>query len=749
MRLIITEKNNSAKKIAEHLAAAAGTTPTSSKSYGIPYYSWSDEAGEHCAIGLKGHVMTTAFPEEYSDWRKTDLTELISAELVKVPTQKSVVKAIRKEAKGAESLVIATDYDREGELIGVEALDQVLDVNPKLKDTVKRAQYSALTRAEVDRSFNNLAELSMPLARAGEARQDIDLIWGATLTRFVSLATGRLGNQFLSVGRVQSPTLALIVERELERRAHKAEPYWELFAAFKHPEGEVVAHHKTDKFWKAEEAEAALKGTKSPGKVSKIEAKKQTRRPPAPFNTTSFTGAAAAIGVLPARAMRIAESLYMDGFISYPRTDNTVYPDSLPVRELLKSLAQVPAFSAAKAVAEKEKLSPTRGKKQTTDHPPIYPTQALDPKIIGDEQKRKIYELVAARFLATFADPSVSESTRVDIEAGTEDYFIRGNRLVTPGFLAVYPYSRRADEEIPKFEEGQELEFAKDPWLDAKETKPPTRIGQGKLIEMMEERGLGTKATRHSIIQSLYDRGYMHDNPAQPTETGIAMIKALGEFAQRIATPDMTSELENDMDLIAGGDRSKEQVVDHSRDLLHAAYEALEKNKEKLAETIWEGMNQDRILGPCQKCAAAGRVNEDESPSMLRIIRARKSGKRFVGCQGYPECDQTYGIPQRGELIGLDEVCTICGKAPRVKVATGRRPWNLCLNDDCPSMEEMRAKREERVKAAAEKKKKTKGTKKGKKAKTGKAKADKAESDEESEGDDSVEESGTKVGAKE
>ena len=291
MRLIITEKNNSAKKIAEHLAAAAGSTPTSSKSYGIPYYNWSDEAGEHCAIGLKGHVMTTAFPEQYSDWRKTDLTELISAELIKVPTQKSVVKAVRKEAKGAKSLVIATDYDREGELIGLEALEQVLDVNPKLKDTVKRAQYSALTRAEVDRSFDNLAELSMPLAKAGEARQDIDLIWGATLTRFISLATGRLGNQFLSVGRVQSPTLALIVERELERRAHKPEPYWELFAAFKHPEGEVVAHHKTDKFWKAEEAEAALKGTKSPGKVTKVEAKKQTRKPPAPFNTTSFTGA--------------------------------------------------------------------------------------------------------------------------------------------------------------------------------------------------------------------------------------------------------------------------------------------------------------------------------------------------------------------------------------------------------------------------------------------------------------------------
>ncbi len=738
MQLIITEKNNSAKKIAEHLAAVAGTKPLSNKSYGIPYYNWSDDQGDKCAIGLKGHVMTTAFPEQYSDWRKVEPVELVDAKLIKEPTQKSVVKAVKKEAKSASSIIIATDYDREGELIGLEALDEALEVNPELKDTVKRARYSALTRTEIENSFNNLVELSMPLAKAGEARQDIDLIWGATLTRFISLATGRLGNQFLSVGRVQSPTLALVVDRELERRAHKPEPYWELFAAFEHPDGEVVAHHATDKFWKEEEANAALKATESPGLVTKVEAKSKTRRPPAPFNTTSFTSAAAAVGITPARAMRVAESLYMDGSISYPRTDNTVYPDSLPVRSLIKSLSQLPAFSAAEQIAKKEKLSPTRGKKQTTDHPPIYPTQAVDPNSFTDSDKRKIYELVASRFLATFADPSVSESTRVDIEAGTEGYFVRGTRLVKPGFLAVYPYSRRADEEIPKFDEGQKLNFAKDPWLDAKETKPPPRIGQGKLIEMMEERGLGTKATRHTIIQGLYVRGYIHGNPAEPTETGIAMVKALDEFAQRIATPDMTAELEDDMDSIAGGDRSKEQVVDRSREILHVVYKGLEENKKKLAETIWAGMNQDRILGPCYKCQEAGRKDEDGAPNMLRIIRAKKSGKRFVGCQGYPECDQTYGIPQRGELIGFEEVCTICSKAPRLKVTGGRRAWNLCLNDECPSMEEMRAKREARAKAAAEKKK-TSGAKKGKKTKA-KKKSESADSGDQPEA--------TEIGAK-
>ena len=216
--------------------------------------------------------MNPAFPEGYSEWRKVEPRELIDAQLIKEPVQKNVHKAIRKQAKDADTVVIATDYDREGELIGLEALEEILDVNPKLAENVslatgvKRARYSALTKEEIDEAFTNLVELSEPLARAGEARQDIDLIWGATLTRFVSLATGRLGSQFLSVGRVQSPTLAIVVERELERRAHVPKPFWEVWAAFEHPDGVFTAHHKVDKFWEEAEAKAALENTALPGR---------------------------------------------------------------------------------------------------------------------------------------------------------------------------------------------------------------------------------------------------------------------------------------------------------------------------------------------------------------------------------------------------------------------------------------------------------------------------------------------------
>jgi len=711
MRLIVTEKNSSAKKIAEILAAPYGG-PKADKTYKVPFYTWTDREGEEqMTVGLKGHVMGPAFPEDYSNWQKTDLHELIDAELVKEPTDKNVVKAIRKLAKGADELVIATDFDREGELIGLEALEQMLEANPKLgtrEETeagtlkVRRARYSALTKEEIERAFSELDYLSYPLANAGAARQDIDLLWGATLTRAVSLATRRFGSNFLSVGRVQSPTLGLIVEREMERRAHVPKPFWEVFAKFEHPDGSFEAHHAVDKFWERSEADAALAGTASPGVVKSVTARKTTRKPPTPYNTTAFTtDASSRLGITPASAMRIAEDLYMDGFISYPRTDNTVYPPSLPVRELVSSLVRIKEFSAAAGLLEGE-LKPTRGKKETTDHPPIHPTQAIRPGAL-EGPKRRVYELIVRRFLATFSPPMVTESTRADIVAGDQTYFVRGSVVVDPGYAAIYTYARSSDEEIPKLEEGQQLALDGEPWIVDKETQPPPRISQGKLIELMEENGLGTKATRAEIIQKLYDRGYVYGNPPIPSETGIAMYEAFKKYVPRMATPEMTAQLEAEMDRIAAGELTKSTVVGESRDLLHKTWSEIDASREDLAKVVWRGMDEDRVLGPCKVCEEAGRTKEDGSPNMLRIIRAKKSGKRFVGCTGWSaeggegSCDQTFPLPQRGDVFRLEERCSVCGQTPRVKVVPFRgRPWNLCLNEDCESMAEMKKRRAER-----------------------------------------------------
>ena len=225
----------------------------------------------------------------------------------------------------------------------------------------------------------------------------------------------------------------------------------------------------------------------------------------------------------------------------------------------------------------------------------------------------------------------------------------------------------------------------------------------------MEERNLGTKATRADIIQKLFDRGYVYSNPPIPTETGIALYEAFKKYVPEMATPEMTAQLEAEMDRIAAGEMSKGEVVADSRDLLHKTWSEIDETKEDLAKVVWKGMDQDRILGPCKVCEEAGRKKEDGSPHMLRIIRAKKSGKRFVGCSGWtlddPEsCDQTFPLPQRGDVFKLEERCSICEQTPRLKVQPFRgRPWNLCLNDDCESMQEMKKRRAEREAAKAAK----------------------------------------------
>jgi DNA topoisomerase-1 len=682
LRLIITEKNDAAKKIAGILARDGVKQDSYLK---IPYYQFTDAEGSPAtSVGLKGHVVQVDFPPKYMEWRKVEPRELIDAPLVKTETAKSVVRAVKKLAADATTLVIATDFDREGELIGLEALNLALEENAKLVRTVRRARFSALTAGEINRAFSHLDHLSEPLAHAGEARQDIDLIWGATLTRFVSLATSRLGSQFLSVGRVQTPTLVLIAEREKERRAFVPEPYWVVRVELVANGQRFGAVHKEERFTNETRARAIFEKLAGPGRVAAV---KQTTRKlprPAPFNTTSLTSAATSLGYSAAAAMRVAEDLYMSGHISYPRTDNTVYPSSLDLREALGTLAHGEFGREAGELLARSTLHPSRGDKRTTDHPPVYPTGAPRRGQLGEREWR-MYELVARRFLATLADEAVVESNRIDLTLSGEPFFARGNRVVTAGWLDYYPYSRQKDFELPLLQEGDLAEMV-DKELEAKETQPPSRYGQGPLIELMERHNLGTKATRHAIIQNLYDRGYVHGNPVEPTEMGIKIAEALQEFAPRIASPHMTAELEKDMDLISERDLTKEQVVAISRDLLRQAYSSLEQNREQMAAKIYEGITDDRILGECPKCGK----------NRIRIIRSKATKKRFVGCEGYPECDQTYPLPQRGDIIGTDEICPQCG-SPRIKVLGGRRPWVLCLDPYCPTKDEYREKQAARA----------------------------------------------------
>lgn len=718
MKLVIAEKNIAAQKIAQLLAIGK---PKNDKVYNTPVYRFDVEGEEWVSMGLAGHILAPDFPDEilfdkkegwYSltedgevlsaqvpdglarppydtkrkpflanginikGWKVESLPYLTWAPIIKNPAEKEIIRVLKNLAKKADSVVIATDFDREGELIGSDALSCVREVAPDVP--VSRARYSALIKGEVTEAFNNLVELDQNLADAGESRQYIDLIWGAVLTRYLTLAKfGGFGN-VRSAGRVQTPTLALVVERERERMAFVPEDYWQIRGMAAAKGADFKISHATARFTDKDAAQTAFGHVDGvvAGTVTDVAKRSRKQQPPVPFNTTSLQAAAAAEGISPARTMRIAESLYMSGLISYPRVDNTVYPRSLDLEGIVKGLAaNSPALAPVCKKVLAGPMKPTRGKTETTDHPPIHPTGQGDPTTL-DGGQLKLYNLIARRFLATLMGPATIENTKVSIDVAGEPFTASGDVLVDAGFREAYPYGLKRDEQLPALDAGDVVDVH-DVNLEAKQTEPPARYSQGKLVQEMEKRGLGTKSTRASIIERLYQVRYLKNDPIEPSQLGMAIVDALSQFAPRITTPEMTAELDEDMTHVAEGQDTQTHVVDHSRALLAGMLDNLIEHKDDLGEAISDAVTADARAGACPKCGKD-----------LVMKQSAKTRGSFIGCMGWPDCDVTYPVPSGVKVSPLEgdaAVCPECG-APRIKCQPFRqKAYEQCVNPKCPT----------------------------------------------------------------
>jgi len=669
MTLIICEKDNAARRIAEILSSKKNTTDNYKR---VPYYTYrTSEGEENVVVGLRGHIINLDYAPEYNQWKKVDPKELIRLPPTKQVTMKNIVTLLNRLSKQQTDCIIATDYDREGELIGVEGLDIIKKANPKILP--KRARFSSLTPNEILAAFDQLSEIDYNLSASAETRQLIDLAWGASLTRFVSMASNRMGKEFLSVGRVQSPTLSLIVDKEKEIKAFVTKPYWEveieIDAKLAKP---LRAKHLTDRFWDKDEAQKVFDTIKATnkGEVAEVKEKDRQEKPPAPFNTTSFLRTSTGLGFTASRVMSIAEDLYTQGLISYPRTDNTVYPKTLDLREILETLSQGEEFGdLANKLLGKKTLTPTRGKKSATDHPPIHPV-GLAKKGELDNPHWRIYELIVRRFFATLADPYIYKSVDTIFGVEGEKFKAGGVTVVSLGWKLFYQYGDR-EKQVPDLKVGDIFDILEHNMLD-KETKPPKRYSQGALISEMDKLGLGTKSTRHEIIQKLYDRGYINSSPPEPTLMGFAVADALERFAEPITRTKMTSTLEADMDEIAAGKKVQKEVVTESQDMLEDVFKKLEKNRAKIGDSIKAALLEQNTIGNCPWCGHD------------MVVSQSRWGKRFASCTYFPQCRNSYPLPQKGRIVPINKACEHC-RSPVINVRSrGKKSWELCVNMNCP-----------------------------------------------------------------
>ncbi len=717
MILVVTEKNNAATKIAQLLA---DTKPKADKVYDTQIYRFNHKGEEWVTIGLRGHILSLDFANrlEYkkskgwygvdgdgnevpapkvpdhldkppfkkkspfddtglalNTWKIPALPYLVYAPVLKYPQEKGIIRSLKSLAKKADSIIIATDFDREGELIGADAVSMIRQVS---EAPISRARYSALTKGEITHAFDNLVELDINLANAGDSRRIIDLVWGAALTRYLTTVKRGGFSNTRSAGRVQTPTLAILVEREKERQAFVPKDYWVIKAKCKNDAGESFAvNHKKDRFDNQQDAEAAYNNVKDATSAKVVQIDKRVRKvpPPTPFSTTALQTTASSIGLTPARVMRIAESLYMDGYISYPRVDNTVYPKSINLAENVKMLAQNPIYEPYARKLLASPIKATRGKTETTDHPPIHPVRCASSDVLSAEEW-KLYNLITRRFLATLSDPAQIEATKITLDVNGEEFVGKGDAVLDPGFREIYPYGAKKEDELPVVKDGEVLAFL-DPELIKKQTEPPSRYSQGRLIQEMERLGLGTKSTRHSTIERLQQVKYIQNNPLEPTQLGIAVIDALGEFAPRIVSPTMTSELEDEMSQISVGEQTLDTVVDHSRDLLDDVIEVLMPKAEEVGETLADAVQADAKVGSCPKCGHD-----------LLVKNSLKTKSRFIGCAGWPDCDVTYPLPPKGNLLPTENKCPSCGGSMVRVQAFRSKPYEMCIDPNCVSNQE-------------------------------------------------------------
>jgi DNA topoisomerase-3 len=599
------------------------------------------EAPEHLVTWAVGHLVQLAEPDEYDDrfkkWRMADLPIVPDRFKLVIRDERSkkqmnVIKRLLSR-DDVTSVVNACDAGREGELIFAYLYEKAASKKP-----VQRLWLNSMTKEAIKNAFGELrpgSELAS-LEAAARSRSEADWIVGMNATR---AATIRLRSAFdgaVSLGRVQTPTLAILARREQEIREFVPEPYWVVDATFdplEAPAGRVYEgrYHAgaNPRIKTAEEAEAVVRASQGQtAAITKLTKSEQKQRPPILYDLTSLQrDASSRFGFTLRRTLAAAQRLYEEHTaITYPRTSSRYLPSDMitqikPIARLVGERSEY--AEAARYVVGLDVLPLGRvvNDAKVTDHHAIIPTNAEHhPVDRMSEDDRRIYDLVARRFLAVFHPEAVFENTRVETSVAEHVFRTRGKRILVPGWRAVYGESADVEErseddegreqQLPQLTEGESV-AVKDVTSEGKETKPPRRYTDGSLVTLMEtagklvddeeareamkESGIGTPATRAAIIERLIQVGYVERDARAlvVTEKGMNVIRLLGEHA--LTSPGMTGEWEHRLARIEAGQDSREAFMGDIVKFTESTVGEL--------DTKLKGVRIPRAnLGPCPVC---------------------------------------------------------------------------------------------------------------------------------------------------
>lgn len=659
--VIICEK----PKASEKISSALSKNSVKKKYKKVSYYEFEENGNKTTVLAAVGHLYSLA-PRNKKQGRLFDVEWV---PLYEKDKQKKYVKdyvdAIKKFSKNADRFVHACDYDIEGTLIGYNAMKYAC--GEKSFDNAVRMKFSTLTDEDITAAYENPMEIDFNQVDSGIARHVLDFLFGVNISKSLTDSVMQATKRYiqLSAGRVQTPTLAILVEREKEIQKFIPEPYWMIKADLEVlgiAEG-ITADHKAGKIFDKTVADDIF--ADCDGKdalIDSIDLKETVKAPPFPFDLGSLQSEAYAVfGFSPKKTQQIAQNLYTEGYTSYPRTSSQKLPKSIGVDKILKKLSYNASFKHQVAKLKKPYI-PNEGKKTDEAHPAIHPTGVIPKELTTDY--RKLYELITYRFISVFGENGILESMKTYLKIGKQDFNFSRKRMAKMGWMDLTPFRKPDTDVFPSIKEGETL-VVKEVRSEEKETKPPARYNQASLIRELEKRGLGTKSTRANIISILYNRKFVEGKKIKVNELGEHLIDTLKKYSNKITSEELTREFETRLEEIMGGNVDKDLIIEKAKVELTSILDDIEKNKVKIGEELYKSYRESRVVGKC-KCGQ----------NLILIDSPR--GSTFVGCSGYPDCKSTYSMPMGATV--LKTTCEDCGLP---LISFGKPRQRACLDPKC------------------------------------------------------------------
>ena len=664
--LIISEKPQSAQKIAN-----AFSNVKKLRVKDVNYYECYNDKQKIVICSAVGHLFVLGekggeswkYPVFDTEWRPLHKVSKANAYV------KGYIDTLKSLKKDSTEIIVATDFDIEGEVIGYNVIKQIYGI-----ENSSRMKFSSLTKESILNAFENRQKtIEIGQKEAGLTRHNLDWFYGINLSRAFTSSIKTASNKFkvLSTGRVQAPALHFLCDKEKEISKFISQKYYEIYLDgkiknkkikaqyFDETKKEEVEEDDKDKNQKLQNDKYKLLDEKKvkeiikscqnkDGTIYDINSKKFKQSVPTPFDLTTLQMEASNVfGLSPKRTLEIAQKLYIEGLTSYPRTSSQKFKDT-DLKAILKKLEKMPNYKSLvlKVYDVNKKLVPKEGRKDDPAHPAITPTGEVSKKLEG--QEFKVYDLIVKRFLAVFGTDALKQTTKILIDINKNSFELKATQILEKNWLEFYePYSKNEDVILPEVKKDDLVKNEK-VYEELKETKPPKRYTDASIIKELEKRGIGTKATRAEILQNLRDRNFIDGKSISVTDLGIKMDEVVSNELPQITDEKLTKEFEEEMESIRENKTTREKILDKAKKELTKILIDIKKNEKTLGKKLDEAsMTSDFEKSKIRKCL--------KCDGWLCVKTAHKTRSKFLGCSNYPDCKELYSLPKVSILKPLKE----------------------------------------------------------------------------------------------